>query len=136
VTAAKPLTYDLRREPQTWGQHLRRERVRRGLRQQDAANEIGVNVFTIHNWELGKRAPEVRYIPVIHGFLRYCPWKAPLGPAERFRMTREALGLTHVRAASILGCDPATLSRWETGERRPPAWVRAWLIGDTARRSG
>ena len=116
-------------EPRTWGEHLRRQRILRGLTQTKSANEIGVDPWTILYWERGKRQPKVRFIPRITTFLGYCPWVPPQTPAERFRQMRVGLGLTQKAAARLLGIDPATVTRWETGERRPSAGYRQRLLG-------
>jgi len=81
-------------------------------------------VFTIQNWERGKCAPKVRFVPRITLFLGYCPWTAPETPGERFRQVRVGLGLSQKTAAAVLGVDPATVTRWELNERRPPAGYR------------
>jgi transcriptional regulator with XRE-family HTH domain len=128
VIAKKPRPYVGPQEPRTWGEHLRRQRILRGLLQKEVANEIGVDPFTVLNWERGKCEPKIRFIPAITTFLGYCPWTAPATPGDRFRMTREGLGLSQAQAASLVGCDPATLSRWETGERRPPVGYRRRLL--------
>ena len=40
---------------------------------------------------------------------------------ERLREARIARNLNGVELAAIVGCSPAALSRWETGDRRPKA---------------
>ena len=61
-------------------------------------------------------------------FLGYCPWATPETPADRFRQVRVGLGLTQKAAARLLGVDPATVTRWELGERRVPAGWRQRLL--------
>jgi len=128
LSARKPLPPALRREPRTLGEHLRRARVQRGLKQGDVANEIGVGVRAVIDWELGYRRPPARFIPRITAFLGYCPWKAPEHAGERLRITREALGLCLERAAAVLGVGRSTADRWERGRRRPPASCRRSLL--------
>jgi transcriptional regulator with XRE-family HTH domain len=118
----------LAQDPRTWGEHLRRQRILRGLTQKESANEIRVSEETINHWERHRTMPPARSIPRITLFLGYCPWTAPETPAERFRQVRLGLGLTHKAAARRLGVDPATVTRWETGERRPPAGWRKDLV--------
>jgi transcriptional regulator with XRE-family HTH domain len=115
-------------EPRTWGEHLRRQRILRGLLQREIANEIGVSVETIIHWETGKTEPRVQYIPALIQFLGYSLWEAARRPGERFRQMRFALGLTQKVAARLLSVDPATVARWETGERRLPAGYRDRLL--------
>jgi len=116
------------REPRTWGEHVRRQRILRGITQRESANELGVSEETISRWETGKRAPDVRRLPRLIAFLGYCPYEpgAPVG--RRLTIAREALGLTRRGVARRLGVDDSTISRWESGERRPPAWYRRKLL--------
>src|SRR5207237_511684 len=72
LTGQKPIAPELRREPGTWGEHLRRQRIVRGLLQRDLAVAHGVTTETIYNWENGRAEPEVRYLPRIIDFLGYC----------------------------------------------------------------
>jgi transcriptional regulator with XRE-family HTH domain len=127
VTVGKPAPYDLPREPRTWGEHLRRQRILRGLLQREVADKIGVDVFTVLNWERGKRAPKVRHLPKLIAFLGYCLWEPARHPGDVLRQAREAMGLSHVEAAKYLRVDQATVSRWESGQRRLPASLVTWL---------
>jgi DNA-binding transcriptional regulator YiaG len=36
---------------------------------------------------------------------------------------REALGLSRMRLAALLGVDVTTLWRWEVGKQAPPRWL-------------
>ncbi len=128
LTARKPSPQVVTQEPRTWGEHLRRQRILRGISQQKSANEIRVSVETIIHWERNQTEPRARLIPRIIRFLGYCPWAPPRHPGERFRQVRLALGLTQEKAARRLGVDPATVTRWESGERRPPAGYREKLL--------
>ena len=60
-------------ELRTIGDHIRARRLGRGLLQRQAAEEIGVVVESIRNWELGWRAPAIRHLPGIIRFLGYSP---------------------------------------------------------------
>jgi transcriptional regulator with XRE-family HTH domain len=128
LTARKPVPSTVMAEPRTWGEHLRRQRILRGLTQQKVANEIRVSHDTIIHWETGKTAPQVRHVPRVIAFLGYCPWTSPRHAGERFRQVRVALGLTQEAAARRLGVDPATVASWETARRRPPASYRYQLL--------
>lgn len=42
-----------------------------------------------------------------------------MAPGEMIREKRKELGMTQSDLAKIIGTDPATISRWETGSREP-----------------
>src|SRR5262245_34468825 len=46
LTAQKPEKPEFRREPRTWGDHLRRQRLKRGLKQIELAGVLGVSEMT------------------------------------------------------------------------------------------
>jgi transcriptional regulator with XRE-family HTH domain len=119
LTAQKPCHCVYPRDPQTWGEHLRRQRILRALRQQDLAVAQGVSEASIYSWENGRAEPEVRFLPRIIDVLGYCPYTPgrPLG--ERLRVAREARGLSRRRLATLVRVDESTLWRWEQGMRTP-----------------
>ena len=55
--------------PATFGDHLRKRRHERGLLQKDAAASMGVNTWTLGNWEKGYTKPALRFWPKIIDFL-------------------------------------------------------------------
>ncbi|HEX4962475.1 MAG TPA: helix-turn-helix transcriptional regulator [Thermoanaerobaculia bacterium] len=124
-------------EPQTLGEHLKKRRLDLGLRQKDAAREVGANFKTYENWERGRYEPEVRFLPAVIAFLGYDP--APVGPAlplgERIRAARRRQGLTQEELAYRLGIDPSTVAAWETGTVRKPSPRFARLFEEYARSS-
>ena len=128
LTARKPRDVILANDPHTWGEHVRRQRILRGLLQKDVANQIGVSPETIIHWEGNRTAPSARIIPRITTFLGYCPWAAPQSPGDRLRQVRVGLGLSQKVAARVLGVYPATITRWELNERRPPAMYQPRLL--------
>lgn len=119
LTARKPEHLVYPREPKTWGEHLRRQRILRGLRQKDLAVAQGVSAAAIYSWETGRAEPEVRFVPRIIAFLGYCPYSPgrPLG--ERLRVAREAQGFSRKQLARLVLVDEGTLWRWEQGMRTP-----------------
>ena len=119
LTAQKPTDPVFNREPRTWGDHLRRRRLLRGLRQKDIADQLGVDVVTVLNWERNKVEPLARLVPRIVRFLGYHPWRAPGSVADWLRTARRALGLTQRELGWRLRVDPATVPSWETGRHRP-----------------
>jgi len=116
------------REPRTWGEHLRRQRILRAITQRESANEIGAAEETISRWETGERCPGVRLLPKIIAFLGYCPYEPAAPVGRRLAIAREALGLTRLDVARCLGLNDSTISRWESGQRRPPAGYRQRLL--------
>ncbi len=58
-------------EPKTLDDHIRRRRLMLAITQEEAAALLGVNAWTVHNWETGQRKPEVRFILPLVGLLGY-----------------------------------------------------------------
>ncbi|MES9815454.1 MAG: helix-turn-helix transcriptional regulator [Candidatus Thiodiazotropha sp.] len=58
----------------TLGDHIRRMRLKHALRQNDVAPRLGVNSWTLRNWEHNRTEPSVRYYSAIMDFLGYCPY--------------------------------------------------------------
>jgi transcriptional regulator with XRE-family HTH domain len=107
------------------GEHLKKRRLDLGLRQKDAAREIGADTQTYGYWERGRTEPELRFFPAIIRFLGYDPAPAdstvPLG--ERLRAARRREGFSQRELARRLGLDPTTVQAWEAGTVRRP-WPR------------
>jgi transcriptional regulator with XRE-family HTH domain len=107
--------------PRTLGEHLLVARYDRGLRQKDVARELGVDQFTLGNWEKGRTSPLIRFRPAIYEWLGYCPVQpAPTAIGDRLVAWRKALGLSQHEVAQRLGLDPGTLSRTEQGKVGSP----------------
>jgi transcriptional regulator with XRE-family HTH domain len=119
LKARKPMPYP--EVPATLGDHLRIRRHERGLLQKDAAASMGVNTFTLANWEKGYTNPRLRFWPGIIEFLAYDPRPEPKPSdlAQRTQWTRRRRGLSLRALAVQLGVDPETLRRWECGMRTP-----------------
>lgn len=64
-------------EAKTLGEHIRRQRLVLSLTQEEAALLLGVNLWTVHNWEVGATKPAIQFIPAIVGFLGYDPEPMP-----------------------------------------------------------
>ena len=90
-----------------------------GLLQSQVADQIGVDVTTITNWESNRTAPAIRHIPSIIRFLGYNPFPAGHSLREKLTTARKALGLSQRKLAERLGVDESTLGGWETGRHRP-----------------
>jgi transcriptional regulator with XRE-family HTH domain len=97
---------------------LRRRRLVLSITQEETAERLGVNVWTVHNWETEETKPEIRFIPALVAFLDYDP--EPVDErslAGRLVSKRRELGLSQLQAARSIGVDPVTWARWELGER-------------------
>jgi transcriptional regulator with XRE-family HTH domain len=101
------------------GDHLLRRRLALKLLQRQAAEQLGVDKTSVHNWERNHTQPSVEFMPAIIRFLGY----NPLPPSDRWpdRLVcgRKAVGLSQKEAARRIGVDQCTLARWERGEREP-----------------
>ncbi|HAH31128.1 MAG TPA: hypothetical protein DCL44_02320 [Elusimicrobia bacterium] len=58
----------------TLGNHIHKRRLDLGLSQGQVSQILGVGKESVYNWETGKNAPEVRFIPKIYNFLGYVPY--------------------------------------------------------------
>ncbi len=103
-------------EPKTLGEHIRRRRLVLSITQDEAALRLGVNVWTVHNWETVETKPEIRFIPALTAFLGYDPEPADTGTlAGRLVSKRRELGLSQREAARCLAIDPGSWAGWERG---------------------
>lgn len=105
-------------EPKSVGEHVRRRRLILSLTQKELAPILGVDPWTVHNWETGQSAPEIRVIPALVFFLGYDPEPPDKGTlVGRLVAKRRELGLSQLQAARSIGVDPATWAGWEKGQR-------------------
>lgn len=114
--AQKPKDYS--ETPQTLGQHLKKRRRELGLLQRDAAERMGIDLWTYRNWESDATAPvAARFRPIIQ-FLGYDPSPEPKTLADRLAAKQRALGATLSQVAQQLGWDPGSLRRYVDGRWR------------------
>lgn len=113
---------------ETIGDHIREKRLELRLRQADVAHKLKVDVFTLLNWEKNRTEPAVRCWPAIVSFLGYCPYQRAETLGDKLRLYRVHRGFSHEAMAEILGVDPGSISRWETGERKPTTEMRRRII--------
>ena len=90
-----------------------------GLLQREAAQQIGVGIQTVTNWELGRTAPALCWLPSIIQFLGYDPAPKPETVGQSLKRYRQLHGIPQHELANRLGVDPGTLGRWERGARQP-----------------
>lgn len=103
-------------EPRTVGEHIKRERLKRGMLQREVALLFKVDAFTILNWETGFTKPQIKDVPALIRFLGYDPEPpSPVDTADYLRAKRRERGWSQRRAASYVGVDPSTWSSWEAG---------------------
>lgn len=87
-----------------------------GLTQAQAAARLGVNPWTVLNWETDRCNPPIQSMPAILGFLRYDPFPPPTTLGERLLQTRRRQGWSTREAARQLGVDRTTWNDWEAGK--------------------
>lgn len=105
-------------EPQSLGEHVRRRQLMLSITQEGAAALLGVNSWTVHNWEAGQRKPDIRFLQALVAFLGYDPESVDTGTlAGRLVAKRRELGLSQREAARSLQIDLGTWAWWERGGR-------------------
>jgi transcriptional regulator with XRE-family HTH domain len=126
----KPLGYP--EHPRSFGERLRRARLDRGLRVVDVARELGVNEWTVINWEQGRTEPRLACRPAVIAFLGVDPWPAETTLGGRLRAARHRLGLSQRQVAAALEIDDGTVRNIEHGRRtasgRVPTAVQRTLV--------
>ena len=108
-----PKPYDF--TPVSVGDHIRRKRLQLGLFQREVAQQLGVNPWTIMNWERGHTEPPITAFPVIFEFLGYDPFPEPETISEHLIAKRRAMGWSIKEAAECVSVDPGTWGGWERG---------------------
>ena len=100
------------------GDHLRKARLDRGLWQEHVAEELGVSVSTVLNWETNRTRVATRFLPKVVAFLGYDP-REELGElGDRIRVLRERQGLSQAALAEKLDLNVSTVIAWELGRVR------------------
>jgi DNA-binding transcriptional regulator YiaG len=105
-------------DPKTLGDHIRRRRPVLSISQEEAALRLGVNAWTVHNWETGETKPVIQLLPALIAFLGYDPEPVTTDTlVGKLVAKRRELGLSKRVAARSLGIDPGTWAGWELGGR-------------------
>jgi transcriptional regulator with XRE-family HTH domain len=103
--------------------------------QYELAEQLGVHVESLKNWERGVGSPSIRQLPRIISFLGYDPEPEPATVGGKIAFSRRRLGLTQENLAKTLGIDPVTVYRWERGLSAPTysklAIIRSLLPADS-----
>jgi transcriptional regulator with XRE-family HTH domain len=111
LKALKPKETDF--EPETLGEHVRKRRLELRLTQTQAAERLGVNPWTVLNWEKEHTEPPIESMPAIIRFLGYGLFPEPKNIPERLLAKRRAMGWSMKEAARQLGVDQRTWGDWE-----------------------
>jgi len=119
ITLKALIEKEAERPPQSLGEHIRRRRRELGISQRQATKDLGVNDWTVLNWEKGRTAPPIGAIPAILLWLGHDPFPRPRTLQERMLAARRAAGWTIGEAARQLGVNAATWGDWERTGRVP-----------------
>ncbi len=135
-------SFPIAKEPTTLGQHLKKKRFSAGIRQSEAALELGVSDRTLSLWETDRVYPAWAFQPRLIAYLGYDPFNdpmlgspgrnetscvdflslsAPVTIGRKIRQGRLKLKKTRKQLASELGISVKTLWGWETDRWEPTA---------------
>lgn len=93
---------------------------------------LGVNQWTLIDWEQDRKQPMIRMWIRVIKFLGYYPFPEPQSLGERLLAARRHLGICHGKAATLLAVYEGTYLFWERGRRRPTpehqAWIEEYLV--------
>ena len=98
---------------------------------------MGVNPWTVLNWERNKTQPGAKHLGRITRFLGYFPLTAGVGdlPAQVLE-TRQRLGLTQAGLAARIGVEECAVRNWERARQRPRCLRLAALLDCMQRANG
>jgi DNA-binding XRE family transcriptional regulator len=68
-------SFPISKEPKTLGEHLKKKRFGKGVRQEEAAQILGVSARTLSLWECDRLFPTALYHPKIVAYMGYDPFK-------------------------------------------------------------
>jgi DNA-binding XRE family transcriptional regulator len=133
-------SFPIAKEPTTLGQHLKKRRFLAGIRQSEAAQQLGVSKRTLSTWETDRVYPAWAYQPRLVTYLGYDPFSdptlgrpkgnetscvailspdAPVTLGQKLKQCRLKLRKTRKQMALELGISVKTLWGWETDHRKP-----------------
>lgn len=116
------------------GDHIRKRRLDKAMKQKDVAKTLGCTKDTVANWEMGRSNPRIDQMGKVIQFLGYDPSGCGDSVAQRLLAYRRLHGITQENLAARLSVDPCTLSRYEQNERIPYG-ILAHRIEDLLTRS-
>lgn len=91
-----------------------------GLTQVSVARQLGVDQWSLVNWEKDRTYPTVRSLPAVWNFLGRCLEPDGEGAGDRLRSLRRGLSFSQEAFAAKIGVDPSTVWRWERGRGHCP----------------
>ncbi len=84
--------------------------------QKEAAEQLGIDTWTILHWEKGHTEPPIVSIPAILQFLGHDPFLPPKTLPQHLLAKRRVMGWSIKDAAEAVGVDPGTWGNWERGQ--------------------
>ncbi|RZK12949.1 MAG: XRE family transcriptional regulator [Flavobacterium sp.] len=120
VKNSLPMPKSFPKVRKTIGDYLRARRISLGLSQEEVANQLGVCVDSITNWENNRAVPQIHLLPRIFTFLEEVP--VPIDQssyAGKVKGLRLLLGLDRKGFASLMKVDESTVRYWEWGKNLP-----------------
>ncbi|MBA4801372.1 MULTISPECIES: helix-turn-helix transcriptional regulator [Euryhalocaulis] len=98
-------------ESASLGEQIKWRRRQLGMRQKDVAELLGVNVWTVGNWEKGVCGPQIEHWPRVIEFLGRDPFRKPRSLGEHILREMRARGLSYKAFAKEIGMSPKTLAK-------------------------
>jgi DNA-binding transcriptional regulator YiaG len=105
--------------PTTLSDHLKNQRLERGLSVVAAARLMAADPSVIRKWENEHRDPSVEVWPRILKFLGFYPYPIAGNISAQVLMLRRIEGASTTRFGRHFGSNATTVKRWETGQLRP-----------------
>jgi transcriptional regulator with XRE-family HTH domain len=105
--------------PITLGDHIRNQRLQKGLLQKEVADLFQVTEDTITNWEKNRCKPLELYHHKIFEFLEIDPKTEPNTLGNRIKTFRLSACLTQSKLAQKLKVNICTIRSWENDEHVP-----------------
>jgi DNA-binding transcriptional regulator YiaG len=105
--------------PTTLSDHLKNQRLGRGLSVVAAARLMAADPSVLRKWENEHRDPCVGVWPRILKFLGYYPYPTAGNISAQVLMLRRIEGASTTQFGRHFGSNATTIKRWETGQLRP-----------------
>jgi DNA-binding transcriptional regulator YiaG len=114
-----PDTREFPNELKTIGDHLKKARLERKMLIKDVLEILGVNRWTLRQWEQNILEPFVYQYPKIIAFLGYYPFthetETQGGKIKKYRFTQ---GLSMQEFGKLVGVAGCTVSTWERNKAK------------------